>query len=271
MQPAFDPRTRPTPRHVTTSDGCRIATWLDGPPGAPALVLSCSLGTTAEMWAPQTAALSTRFRVLRYDPRGHGLSDAPEGGYSIARLAGDVLDVLDAHELARVHVCGLSMGGMIGQWLGAHAPDRIDRLVLANTAAYMGPPAGWDERIGLVRHRGMSAIADAVVERWFTPAFRERSPAVVASVKEMLLATSPIGYAGSCAAIRDMDQRPTTARITSPTLVIAGALDPATPPSTATALAAELKAPKLVTLEAAHLSNLEQPESFTRAVLEHLS
>ena len=224
------------------------------------------------MWAPQVAVLANRFRVVRYDPRGHGLSDSPAGTYALARLAGDVLDILEAHEISRAHLCGVSMGGMVGQWLGANAPERIDRLVLANTAAYMGPPAGWDERIERVLRDGMSAIADGVVERWFSPAFRERSPATVAEVKDMLLATSPVGYAGCCAAIRDMDQRPTTSRITCPTLVVAGALDPATPPATAAALAADLPTPpRLVTLPAAHLSNLEEPEAFNRAVLEHLS
>lgn len=260
-----------SPVHVTTRDGCRLASWLAGPAGAPVLVLSSSLGTDHTMWAPQLAALSTTFRVLSYDGRGHGASDAPPGAYTIARLGADVLELLDAHGLDRVHFCGLSKGGMVGQWLGAHAAARIDRLVLANTAPYMGPPEGWQQRIELVLRDGMAAIADGVIARWFTPGFVARAPAEVARVRALLLATSPVGYAGCCAAIRDMDLRASAAQITAPTLLIAGDADPSTPPDRAAELARAIPRSQLVTLAAAHLSSVEQPEAFTRAVLEFLA
>ena len=257
---------------VEVSDGCRIAARFDGPDAAPVLVLSNSLGTNLEMWSPQMEALRTRFRVLRYDSRGHGASDVPRGDYSIERLGADVVELLDAHRLTRVHFCGLSKGGMVGQWLGANAPDRIDRLVLANTAASMGPPSSWQERIDLVLRYGMSAVADSVVERWFTPELRDRQPSVVAGMRAMLLATAPVGYAGCCAAIRDLDLRESAARISPPTLIIAGASDAATPPERAVEIARAMKnAPRIVTLAAAHMANVEQAEGFNRALLEFLS
>ena len=257
---------------VRASDGCQLASRLEGPEGAQVLVLSNSLGTDHTLWAGQVAALAGRFRILRYDTRGHGASDAPEGEYSIERLGTDVVDLLDAHGLARVHFCGLSIGGMTGQWLAANAPGRIERLVLANTAALLGPASAWQARIDQVREAGMPAIADAVIERWFTPQFRQRSPEVVAGIKASLLATPPRGYAGCCAAIRDLDLRESAARIFAPTLMVVGARDPATPPDCSREIARALpNPPKVVTLDTAHLSNLEQPAAFSRALLEFLS
>lgn len=256
-------------------DGCAIAWRLDGPEdGAadpPVVVLSNSLGTGLDMWAPQVAALSANFRVLRYDTRGHGRSDVPAGAYGLDRLGRDVLDLMDALGIARAHFCGLSLGGMTGQWLGVHAPDRFDRLVLANTAAYMGPPSGWQARIASVLENGMAVMTSALLERWFTPEFRATAPDSIAPVREGLLATSPAGYAGCCAAIRDMDMRPVVGLIDLPTLVIAGASDPATPPADGEAIAARIAGSRLVMLEAAHLSNIEQPAAFNAALLEFLS
>ena len=257
--------------HVTLGDGCRLAYRLDGPEGAPVLVLSNSLGTHLQMWAPQIDAFAGLFRVLRYDSRGHGASDAPPGAYSLDRLGRDVVELLDALRLGRVHFCGLSKGGMVGQWLGMRAPERIGRLVLANTAAYMGPPSGWQQRIETVLRDGMHAITEAVLERWFTPQFRASAPGRVAAVRDMLLTTAPAGYAGCCAAIRDMDLRVTAPLVAVPTLLIAGARDPSTPPATAQELARLLpERPRVVTLDAAHLSNVEQPDAFNRAVLDFL-
>ena len=256
---------------VTLGDGCRIAYRLDGPEGAPVLVLSSSLGASAGMWEPQLGALRSRFRVLRYDTRGHGGSDVPPGATSMDRLGRDVLELLDALGIERASFCGLSMGGMIGQWLGVRAPDRIDRIVLANTASYMGPPSGWQQRIESVRRGGMLAIADGVLERWLTPAFRAGSPEAESVLRAMLLATNPEGYTACCAAIRDMDQRPTTHLIRRPTLLITATHDPSTPPACADELARAIPMAKLATLDAAHLSNIEQPEAFSRAVLEFLS
>src|SRR5690606_4746144 len=158
-------------QYFTTDDDCRIAYRFDGPEDGPVLLLSNSLGTTMAMWAPQMAAFTARFRVLRYDRRGPGQSDSPAGGYSMDRLARDAVQLLDALNLETVDFCGLSKGGMIGQWLGVRAPERIRKLILANTSAYMGPPSGWQSRIEGVLANGMAPLAEASIARWFTPDF----------------------------------------------------------------------------------------------------
>jgi len=259
-----------TMEHAAVGDGARIAYRWDGPEGAPVLVLSNSLGTDVGMWDPQIAALSQDFRVLRFDARGHGQSDAPAGAYSIDRLGRDVVELLDALDVAKTHFCGLSLGGMIGQWLAVRAPDRLDRLVLANTSAYMGPPANWQARIEGVLTNGVAPIAEASIARWFTPEFPDRDPAAVAPIRTMLLANNPVGYAGCCAAIRDMDQRHTAKLNTAPTLVIAGRLDPATSVADGAFLADQAANARLAVLEGAHLSNVECAEVFTSGVLEFL-
>ena len=250
-------------------DGCRIAWRLDGPPGAPVLVFANSLGTTHAMWEPQMAAFTRAWRVLRYDARGHGASDSPLGAYGIDRLARDVVEVLDAAGVASVTFCGLSMGGMVGQRLAITAPERLDALVLANTSAWMGP-AGWQERIAAVGEHGMAAVTEGVIERWFTSGFRAANPAAVARVRDMMLTTSPVGYGGCCAALRDMDQRVTAPLIRAPTLVIAGARDPATPPDHARFLADAVPDAAYVELQAAHLSNIEGDAAFNRVVCAFL-
>ena len=255
---------------ATMIDGAQIAWSLDGPDDRPILLLSNSLGTTAAMWALQLNAFAQRFRVLRYDTRSHGQSSVPAGDYSLDRLGRDVVDLLDALGIADVDFCGLSLGGMTGQWLGVFAPDRIRRLVLANTSAYMGPPRGWQDRIDLVRQNGMGAIADAVLARWFTPDFIAMATPAADTVRSDMLATDPAGYSGCCAAIRDMDLRPITPLIARPTLVIGGASDPATPPAHAQWLQANIAGARLATLDASHLSNIEQAEAFTAAVLDFL-
>lgn len=257
---------------LTLGDGARIAYRWDGPEEAPVLVLSNSLGTSMGMWDPQVERFSRAFRVLRYDTRGHGQSSAPPGSYSIDRLGRDVLELLDGLGIDKVHFCGLSLGGMIGQWLAVRAPGRLERLVLANTAAYMGPPEGWQTRIETVLRDGMESVAAASISRWFTPGFPERQPKAVAAIRQMLLTTSRGGYAGCCAAIRDMDQRPTTQLIHTPTLLVVGLQDPSTPPKDASLLAGPMtRPPERVDLQAAHLSNVEQPEAFSDAVLEFLA
>jgi 3-oxoadipate enol-lactonase len=253
--------------YLATGDGCRLAYRLDGPEDAPVLMLSNSLGTTHGMWSPQMSAFAGRFRVLRYDTRGHGASDVPSGAYSIDRLGRDAIELLDALDIEQVWFCGLSMGGMVGQWLGSHAPDRISGLILANTAAYMGPPSGWQSRIATVREHGMAALTEAVLQRWFTPDFIAKSPEAVAPVRAMLLACDPQGYIGCCSAIRDMDQRLTARVIAVPTLLISGLHDPATPPGDAALLNAAIAGSRIVSLEAAHLSNIEQADGFTAAVM----
>ncbi|MDB5420431.1 MAG: 3-oxoadipate enol-lactonase [Brevundimonas sp.] len=255
---------------ITTGDGCRVSYHFDGPDDAPVLLLSNSLGTDLEMWAPQIEAWTRTFRVLRYDQRGHGASDAPAGAYSMDRLGRDVVELLDALQLAKVHFCGLSLGGMVGQWLGVHASDRLNRLVLANTSSWMGPPSGWDARIALVREQGMAPLAQASVERWFTPEFVAAAPDAIAPIVTTLKATNPVGYAGCCAAIRDMDMRRVAALIGCPTLVIGGLRDPSTPPSHSEALAAAISGSRIEMLEAAHLANIEEPRPFAEAVRAHL-
>ncbi len=255
---------------VTLADGCRLHWRLDGPQGAPVLLLSNSLGTNMDMWAPQMTALTRHFQVLRYDSRGHGLSDAPAGPYSIDLLGRDAVGLLDVLGIDKVRFAGLSKGGMVGQWLGANAPERLSHLVLCNTAAEMAPPEPWNARIALVKAQGMGAIVNGVVERWFTEGFRTGNPDAIAPITAMLHATPVEGYTACCAAVRDMDQRASLLRIPVPTLVIGGRHDPATPIGKSHELARLIPGAKLVELEAAHLSNIEQAEAFTAALLSFL-
>ncbi len=255
---------------IVTGDNCRISYRFDGSENAPVLLLSNSLGTSMAMWEPQIAMFSADFRVLRYDGRGHGGSDAPAGAYSLDRLGRDVVELLDALDLDAVDFCGLSLGGMVGQWLGIREPTRVKRLVLANTSAYMGPPANWDSRIATVLQEGMGAIARASIARWFTSEFAMSSPDAVERILQGLLATDPVGYAGNCAAIRDMDMRPTAQLNHGPTLVIGGSRDPATPPADAEALKHILGNASITFLNAAHLSNVEQPDEFASNVSRFL-
>jgi len=256
---------------ITTGDGCRIAYRFDGPEGAPVLLLSNSLGTSLAMWEPQLAAFTQHFRVLRYDGRGHGQSGVPAGSYSLDRLGRDVIELLDTLALDIVDVCGVSLGGMIGQWLGIREPARVRRIIIANSSAYMGPPSGWDARITTVREQGMPPLAEASVARWFTPSFPAKHQQVVEVIRSGLLATHPQGYAGCCAAIRDMDMRRLTTLIQTPTLIIAGKQDPSTPPVHSEALVRAIAGARLELLDAAHLSNVEAPEAFTAAVLGFLT
>lgn len=248
----------------------RLRYRLDGPESAPVLVLSNSLGTTLEMWSPQIPRFAEAFRVLRLDTRGHGQSAAPPGEYSVGQLGRDVTALMDALGIARAHFCGLSMGGLTGVWLGVHAPERVERLVLCNTAARIGDREGWNARIATVRGDGMEPIAAAAPGRWFTEGFCARAPEAVAQVQDQLRNTSAAGYAGCCAALRDADLRPQLSRIAAPTLVIAGSHDVATPPAVGRALADGIEGARYLELDAAHLSNIEQAEAFTDAVLSFL-
>ena len=255
---------------VTAAKARLFYRW-DGPEGLPTLLLSNSLGSTHAMWDPQIRELSRHFRVLRYDTRGHGSSDVSPGPYQVSQLARDVVSLLDALELPRVSFCGLSLGGMIGMWLAANEPARVDRLVLSNTSAQLGGPDLWNSRIEAVRGGGMAVVAETVIERWFTPAFRQANPEIINRIRDMVLGTPPEGYAACAAAIRDMDQRESLSRIETPTLVIIGAQDPATPPEHGRFIAERIAGARLVELEAAHLSNIEAAPAFTNAVLEFLT
>ena len=245
--------------------GLRTHYELTGESG-PALVFSNSLGTNLSMWEPQMAALAPHFRILRYDTRGHGQTSVTPGEYTMEQLGRDVLSLLDALKLDRVHFCGLSMGGMIGIWLGAHAPERLNRLVLCNTAARIGTKETWNSRIATVRKDGMVPVAAGVIERWFTPDFRAAQPQRVEKMQRMLENSPPEGYASCCAAIREMDQTDAVAKIQVPTLMIYGTKDPVTPPADAQFLTSRIGGSKSVELDAAHLSNVEQDAAFTEAL-----
>ncbi|HLH45692.1 MAG TPA: 3-oxoadipate enol-lactonase [Acidimicrobiales bacterium] len=246
---------------------------IDGPDGAPAVVLSNSLGTTWRMWDPQLPTLTQRFRVVRYEHRGHGGTAPPAPGpYRIADLGGDVIELLDHLGVERASICGLSLGGMVALWLAAHHPQRVERLVLACTAAELGPPEGWTERAATVRADSPAAMAPALLWRWFTPGFVGRRPDVAELVTEMLGSAAAEGYAGCCEAIGAMDQRPDLGSVVAPTLVIAGAQDPVTPPARCLELQAGVPGAALVVLPgAAHLANIEQAAAFDEALVGHLA
>lgn len=251
--------------------GVRLHYVLEGMADAPWLILSNSLGTRLDMWMPQLSGLSERFRVLRYDTRGHGESSTPAGPYTMAELGEDVIALMDALKIARAHFCGLSMGGMTGLWLGIHRPERLDRLVLSNASARAGTVQGWNERIGKVAAEGMESIAPAVLERWFTPAYRQRAPQDVESIRAMLLRTPVQGYIANCAAVRDMDLRDAVASVPVPTLVIGGAHDTSVPPQDSRWIAGRIPGARYLELDSAHLSNWEQSEAFTAALTGFLS
>jgi 3-oxoadipate enol-lactonase len=244
---------------------------LEGPEDGPVLVLSNSLGTALEMWDDQAPVLGDRFRLLRYDTRGHGRSPAPPGPYAIGDLGGDVVRLLDRLGIERASFCGLSVGGMSGMWLGAESPGRVERLVLLCTSALLGPKGVWDERIATATEQGMSALVGGVIERWFTPAFRSQNPATVEKLATTLRETDPEGYAGCCAAIRDMDLRDRLPSIEAPTLVVSGAEDPATPPGHGRLIRDAIPGARFeVVPGAAHIANVERPEKITQLILNHL-
>lgn len=256
---------------MTTQGAVEVNHVLEGPEDAPVLVLSNSLGATREMWDDQAPDLRERFRLLRYDQRGHGGSPAPPGPYTIGDLGTDVLSLLDRLGIERASFCGLSIGGMTGMWLASEVPERFERLVLCCTAARLDPEA-WQTRAEKVRAEGVGAVADAVVERWFTPQFRASRPETFEWAGRMLRDTDPEGYAGCCEAIRDMDLRARLPSIVAPTLVISGADDPAIPPEHGELISDAISEARFeVISNAAHLANVEQPVEITRAVLDHLS
>jgi 3-oxoadipate enol-lactonase len=223
------------------------------------------------MWDAQMAPFSEHFRIIRYDSRGHGRSDAPKGPYAIERLGRDAVAVLNGVGIRKTFFCGLSKGGMVGQWLGAHAPDRVERLALCNTAAHIPAPDLWNQRIEIVTKNGMGPLAEGIVDRWLTGPFREGNADETARITAMVLATPPLGYAACCAAIRDMDQRDSDRTISAPTLIVIGDKDPATPPDRGQQIHELVPGSEIVTLDAAHLSNIEATKAFNKAVLTFLA
>jgi 3-oxoadipate enol-lactonase len=256
---------------MVNADGCLLNVSVEGRDGGPTLMLSNSLGCTLQMWEPQMATLKQAFRVIRYDRRGHGKSGVPPGPYSMARFGRDVLSILDDLNIEKVHWCGLSMGGMVGQWLGANAPKRLDRIILSNTACYYPDPTNWQNRIKAVQEGGIAAVADAVIAGWLTADFRDREPQIAANMKAMLTATPVRGYLGCCEALSTLDQRALLAQIKRPTLVIAGRHDIATPVAAGEFIRSHIPGAALAILDAAHISNVEQPHAFTDAVVGFLT
>jgi len=250
--------------------GARLFYTVDGPDTAPAIVFSNSLGTDHTMWQPQAAALAGRFRVVRYDVRGHGRSTAPEGAITVDVLGRDVVAILDALQIGQAVFCGLSMGGLTGMWLGAHAPERFSRIVLANTAAKIGTADAWSSRIDMVLRDGMAPLTDASLQRWFTPGFLATAGHALDDLRAVLAGLDPRGYAGSCGAVRDADLREAVKTIPVPVLVIAGSDDPSTTAAQGRELAAAIPGAIYVELHAAHLSNREQPGRFTAALLDFI-
>ncbi len=256
------------------ANGISVNYTLDGPMSAPVVTLSHSLATDLSMWEPQMAALTARYRVLRYDTRGHGGTDAPPGAYSLEQLADDARALLRTLGIARTHWIGLSMGGMIGQALALRAPDLFLSLVLCDTSSRIPAEAKplWQERIKTAETQGMEPLVEPTLGRWFTASFRERRKDVVDPVRAMIRATNPLGYAGCCHAISALDLTDRLSTIKLPTLIVVGEEDQGTPVSASRAIQASISGSRLEIIKsAAHLSNLEQPEAFIAAVMPFLA
>jgi 3-oxoadipate enol-lactonase len=239
---------------------------IDGQRGKPWLMFSNSLGTDLRMWDAQAEFFRHDFRILRYDTRGHGGSPAQAGPTTMAELGHDVLSLLNHLNIERVHFCGLSMGGAIAQWLGIHAPQRLQKLVIANSAPRIGTPQGWQDRAAQVRAAGLDGVADGAAGRWFTPGFVAREPQRVASLVATLRSGDPQGYANCCDALATADLRAELPRITTPTLLIAGSSDPVTTPADAVEMRDHIRGSVMATLKASHISNIEAEAAFNDAL-----
>ena len=237
------------------------------------LILSTSIASDHTMWDPQIPALTTRYRVLRYDTRGHGLSDAPDGPYSFDMLVEDVIALMDAHGIDKASFMGLSLGGMTGLGLALTYPERVEKLVCCDARADAPEPyvKGWDERIALVEQSGMQGILAATLERWLTPAFRKENPEVVARVEQMILSTPVAGYKGAAAALKTLDYLKNLPRLTVPTLFVVGAEDAGAPPDVMQRMADAVPGARLAVIpNAAHIANIDNETGFHEAVAEFL-
>ena len=244
---------------------------LTGDPSNPALIFSNSLGANFSMWNGQTSAFEKQFRVLRYDTRGHGLSSVPPSPYSVSDLAADLLALADSLAIDQFHLCGLSLGGMIGMSIAMNSPARLKKLILCNTAAKIGTQESWNTRIDTVRKQGMREIAKATPARWFTPAFQSIAPDVITSTVHSIESLNPDGYIGGCCAVRGFDARTELSQIHVPTLVISGTHDPATPPSDGRFLVDNIPGARYTELNAAHISCIEDALRFTAEALSFLT
>jgi len=255
------------------ANGIKMNYELSGKEGAPTLMLSHSLGSSLFMWDPQMQVLEGDYQVLRYDTRGHGASDAPPGAYTLDMLGEDALGMLDALGMEKVHFVGLSMGGMIGQYLALNYPDRLEKLVLCDTAAILPQEAQpiWQERIDLAREKGMEALVDGTLERWFTPSFLKQNPPEVEQTRQQFLSTRSDGYIGCSEAIRRLNYLERLPEIKIPTLIMVGEEDPGTPVAAAEVMHEAIPDSRLVVLpSAAHLSNVEQAQAFNSALMQFL-
>jgi len=253
------------------ANGCRISVELDPPSQRPPLLLIHALGNTSELFEPQLTAFRPALRLLRYDLRGHGRSEVPRQHCTLDDLGRDALAVLDAAGVERAHVLGVSIGGLIALWLGIHAPRRVNRLVLANTCARIATPEFWQDRIDHITTNGLGEMADVMLSRWFSESFMLEQSATALRYRETLLSASPLGYAGCCAALRDADLTARASVVRAPSLVVVGSRDMATTAADGEWLAKQIPGARVVTLDAAHLANVEQASAFNTAVLDFLA
>jgi len=253
------------------SNGCPIHYEVEGPESKPVLTFCNSLGTTLHMWDGQMPAVTQHFRIVRYDRRGHGKSGVPVGPYNMEMLGRDALAVLDAAKIEKTSWCGLSMGGMVGMWIGATTPQRVDRLILSNTSAYFENKQIWNERIAVVKEKGLNAVVGGTLERWFTKDFREHEPRKVKTIADMFLATKPEGYIGCGEAVRDMDHREIIKSIKAPTMVIAGKQDAGTTVEMGEYVRKSIPGASMTLFDAAHIANVECQHEYTDAVIGFLT
>ena len=256
---------------VETESGLRVHYALSGNAGGPVVLFSNSLGTNLSLWDGQAAVLEKSYQVLRYDTRGHGQTGVTPGPYTIEQLGKDAVQLLDRLEIERAHFCGISMGGLIGQWLGIHAPGRVERLALCSTGPKIGTPETWNPRIEAIRKSGMKPVAAAVIERWLTPEFRAREPEATARAVRMLEQSPADGYIANCEAIREADLRADVGKIRAPAMVVMGNQDPATTPALGRGLAEAIPGARYVELEGSHIINVEAAREFNQALGEFLS
>lgn len=255
---------------VVDVDGCPLYVRVDGHDSAPALMLSNSLGTDLHLWDAQAAEFARHFYVVRYDRRGHGRSGLGHAPHTMETLGRDALAIMDALGIEKTNWCGISMGGMVGQWLGANAPERIEKLVLSNTSSYFPNKDPWNNRIKTIRDKGIESIADAIMAIWFTAGFREREPETVARMRKMLSSSPLEGYIASCETVRDMDLRESLSKVKAPTLIIAGQHDQSTPVEASEFMRARIPGAAMTVLDAAHITNVELPAVYIDTVLKFL-
>ena len=256
---------------VASINGAKINYRWDGNEDLPILILSNSLTTNLNLWEEQVLDLTNHYRILRYDNRGHGGSSSPDGEYSLDDISNDILSLMDYLNIQRASLCGISLGGMVGMWLGINAGDRLDKLIICNSSSDLSPPDPWQDRIDMVKRRGMSSIVEAGLIRFLSEEFRAGDSPKISLLREMITSCDVPGYSGCCAAVRDMKLTDQLSKINNPTLIIAGELDPSTPVAHSKIINREIKNSNLIVIGGvAHLSNIEKPAEFNEAILDFL-